>query len=174
MVWRGNLYEFSKEKSIISVPLFIITISDPSVITYPSIVDSRGQHVSYKVHQASSTSQFSNIVGREDDTKEPATRTYFKVEAFGNRYLLNVSSSTRFMHALSQDKELPIVEYVRADSSSMTKTMTHSKPCYHSGHVHILREESPEEEREKELKEEVRGSIDGWVAVSSCSGLVST
>ena len=117
-------------------------------ISYPSIVDNRGQHISYNVHK---------LLGKQSDS-----RTYFKLEAFGKKYLLNVSSSSHFVHNTPND--IPIVEYIGADGTSRTKMMNHSRLCFHSGHVHLM-------EGDTQLKDE--SSIHGWVAVSSCLGLVS-
>ena len=118
--------------------------------TYPSIVDSRGHHMSYRVHLAS------------NNLSEADMRTFFKLEAFGKQYLLNVSSSAHFLHN-TQD-HLPVVEYIGADGfTRSSKTMNHSRWCFHSGHVHLMAENG-------EYQEETL--TDGWVAISSCSGLV--
>ena len=123
-----------------------------SEISYPSIVDSSWHHISYRVHQAS------------NNLSEADTRTFFKLEAFGKRYLLNVSSSAHFLHHTQLD-HLPVVEYIRADGSTRnSKTMNQSRNCFHSGHVHVMAESV--ENQEETL-------TDGWVTISSCLGLVS-
>ena len=122
-------------------------------LSYPSLVDSRGQHISYNIHRLS-----------EAEQPTADTRTYFKLEAFGKKYLLNVSSSTHFVHNTPND--VPIVEYIGADGTSRTKVMNHSRHCFHSGHVHLMGDlDGTELGRE--------APIDGWVAMSSCLGLVS-
>ena len=121
-------------------------------ISYPSLVDSRGHHISYNIHKFSK--------------KQLDSRIYFKLEAFGKKYLLNVSSSSHFVH--STPKNVPIVEYIGADGTSRTqkKMMNLSRPCFHSGHVHLIGQGD-------DAKSEDGASIDGWAAISSCSGLVS-
>lgn len=127
-----------------------------SEITYPSLVDSLGRHISYGVHLASTYQSKAN----QPNLVHFNSRTYFKVEAFGKRYLLNVSSSSHFLHSTPENP--PTVEYIRANGVSRTKVMNHSKLCFHTGHVQLMGEDSEEET-----------STDGWVAMSSCSGLVS-
>ena len=114
-------------------------------------MDSSGHHISYRIHQAS------------DNLSEADTRTFFKLEAFGKSYLLNVSNSVHFLHN-TQD-HLPVVEYIGADGyTRSSKTTNQSRKCFHSGHVHLM-EESVENQEEM--------LTDGWVTISSCSGLVS-
>ena len=135
-------------------------------ISYPSLVDSMGQHLSYEVHLASNKP--SNTNNHFHEALDSALkRTYFKFEAFGKRYLLNVSSSSHTLlphSSAAAATHLPVVEYVKSDgSSSRTKIMNMTKDCFHTGHVHILSENEEEGGREK----------DGWVSISSCLGLVS-
>ena len=135
-------------------------------------MDSKGEHISYKVHLTPSSSSTGPLTYTQPDS---AGRTYFRVEAFGKRYLLNVSTSTHFFHS-DVEGRVPIVEYIRADGSSKTKALNHSRPCFHTGHVQLLpREKSPREEGEGDREEEELAEtwVDGWVAMSSCSGLVS-
>ena len=126
-------------------------------ISYPSIVDDRGQHISYDIHKPEATLPATD------------TRTYFKLEAFGKKYLLNVSSSSHFVQ--NTQNNVPVVEYIGADGTSKTKTMNHSKNCFHSGHVHLMGDHHPDASAIADLE---RGApVDGWVAMSSCLGLVS-
>lgn len=118
------------------------------------MVGSRGEHISSQVHQAS------RKLLKTDHLVNQDMRTYFKLEAFGKQYILNVSSSTHFLH-----DNLPVVEYIGADGLSRTKKLNHSKQCFHEGHVEVMRE-SGDAEQENAI-------TDGWVAMSSCSGLVS-
>ena len=77
-----------------------------------------------------------------------------------------MSSSSHFLSHGTQaaGQHLPVVEYVKLDGSrSRTKILKASKDCFHTGHVHVLGQEDSTSEEEGE----------GWVAVSSCSGLVS-
>ena len=93
-------------------------------------------------------------------------RTYFKLEVFGKKYLLNVSSSSHFVH--SAPNVAPVVEYIGADGSSRTTMMNHSRHCFHSGRVHLMGDlDASGTNLEKEVP------ADGWVAMSSCLGLVS-
>ena len=126
-------------------------------VSYPSLVDSRGQHISYSIHKLSEAKQ---------PTIESDSRTYFKLEAFGKRYLLNVSSSSHFVH--NSQNSVPEVEYIRADGTSRTKLMNHSRDCFHSGHVQLM---GDVDARNANLEKEA--PVDGWVAMSSCLGLVS-
>ena len=130
-------------------------------ISYPSLVDSGGQHISYDIH----TSLFSEATLSATDT-----RTYFKLEAFGKKYLLNVSSSSHFVQGIHDQNNVPVIEYIGADGTSKTKTMNHSKNCFHSGHVHLMGDH-PDASGIADL--EGKAPIDGWVAMSSCLGLVS-
>ena len=143
-------------KYVVIIELFVSDLLDSlssasrREISHPSLVDSRGQHISYSVHDPSAKQQ-------------PNSRTYFKLEAFGKKYLLNVSTSSHFI-THNATNSLPVVEYIEADGTSRTKTVNHSRHCFHSGHVHLM------------LGAVERGTaldIDGWVAVSSCLGLVS-
>jgi hypothetical protein len=127
--------------------------SDNREISYPSIVDSRGQHISYDIHE---------LPGPEATVD---TRTYFKLEAFGKKYLLNVTSSSHFVHDTQND--VPVVEYIRADGTSRATTMNHSRDCFHSGHVHLMGDLDTSTNTVREVP------LDGWVTMSSCLGLVS-
>ena len=66
---------------------------------------------------------------------------------------------------------VPVVEYIGADGTSKTKTMNHSKNCFHSGHVHLMGDRHPDASAIADL--EGKAPVDGWVAMSSCLGLVS-
>ena len=133
-------------------------------------MDNRGQHISYKVHLTPSLSSSAASLTQHAQPNS-AGRTYFKLEAFGKHYLLNVSTSTHFLHN-SADGKVPVVEYISADGSSETKAFNRSRPCFHTGHVQLLPGGDSREEREV-VGEEEEGLVDGWVAMSSCSGLVS-
>lgn len=129
------------------------SFNDQREISFPSLVNSRGQHISYNIRKLLEAKQ-----PNED------SRTYFKLEAFGKKYLLNVSSSSHFVH--NTQNNVPVIEYMRADGTSSTKMMNHSRQCFHSGHLHLV----------GDLDDAVLGReapIDGWVAMSSCLGLVS-
>ena len=127
--------------------------NDHREISYPSLVNSRGQHISYDIHRLLS-----------EATAD--ARTYFKLEVFGKKYLLNVSSSSHFVH--SAPNVAPVVEYIGADGSSRIKMMNHSRHCFHSGYVHLMGDlDASGTNLEKEVP------VDGWVAMSSCLGLVS-
>ena len=128
-------------------------------ISYPSLVDSRGQHISYDIHKQ---------LLSEAKLQAADTRTYFKLEAFGKKYLLNVSSSHQFVQ--NSPNNVPVVEYIGADGTSRTKTMNHSRDCFHSGHVHLMGDHLDA----SDIADPVRKApVDGWVAMSSCLGLVS-
>ena len=80
-------------------------------------------------------------------------RLYFKLEAFGKQYLLNVSNSIEF---ISGDH---MVEYRGGSDSSRVETSSPGlSDCHHTGTV--------VEEGQGELEE-------GWAAISSCRGMVS-
>lgn len=99
-------------------------------LTYPSRVNSDGHHISFEL---------------SDDTPNKEDRLYFRVEAFGEIFILNVTTNSQFV---ANDL---VVEYVWENGS----TLEYPKEtrCFHSGHI-------------------VRAG--GWAAVSSCrGGLVS-
>lgn len=100
-------------------------------LTYPSRVDEHGHHLSFQLHGT---------------TRSQEDRLFFKVEAFGETFLLNVSANSQFV---SDDL---LVEYVSENGSTIEQPK--ETGCFHSGHISGKRGE-------------------GWAAISNCQGLVS-
>ena len=100
-------------------------------LTYPSRVDRNGHHLSFQLHGT---------------TQSQEDGLFFKVEAFGETFLLNVTANSQFV---SDDL---LVEYVSENGSTLEQPK--ETGCFHSGHVSGKRG-------------------DGWAAVSNCQGLVS-
>ena len=120
--------------------------------TYPSVVDDQGKHLSYDITAAAASH-------RHRRNSQADTRTYFKINAFGESLILNVSLYTDFIHTDSAT-----VEYMQANGNSTVHTSMQSA-CHHVGHVQSVRDLIG--------GENVAGGDDGqWVSVSSCKGLV--
>ena len=100
-------------------------------LTYPSRVDRNGHHLSFQLRGT---------------TQDQEDGLFFKVEAFGDTFLLNVTANSQFV---SDDL---LVEYVSENGSTLEQPK--ETGCFHSGHVSGK-----------------RGG--GWAAVSNCQGLVS-
>ena len=80
-----------------------------------------------------------------------------------------MSSSSHIVHGTQND--VPVVEYIGADGTSRTKIMNHSRNCFHSGHVHLMMGDL--DAGSTDLDRQRGAPVDGWVAMSSCLGLVS-
>ena len=100
-------------------------------LTYPSRVDRNGHHLSFQLHGT---------------TQSQEDGLFFKVEAFGETFLLNVTANSQFV------LDDLLVEYVSENGSTLEQPK--ETGCFHSGHVSGKRG-------------------DGWAAVSNCQGLVS-
>ena len=124
------------------------------VAVFPSRIDYRGRHTSFnlltKVH-----SKETDADRRQyplDSHNDNDDRHYFRVEAFGRRYILNVSESESFV---SSDH---VLEYHGDEGVRHVKaSLQDNARCHLTGTVH----------EEGQLLEE-----GGWVAISNCRGLV--
>lgn len=108
-------------------------------LTYPSRVDSRGNHISYDLKTAGQGPH-------KRDTSADDESIYFRVDVFGETFILNVTTSEQFVWSNM------VVEYIGENGSRLQQPS--QTGCYHTGHV-------------------FGGSAEGWTAVSSCQGLVS-
>ena len=110
--------------------------------TYPSRVDSRGEHVSYELHNTASGPH------KRDTAESKDERLYFKVDAFGETFVLNVTLNTEFI------SNRLVVEYIGENGRSRVQ-QPGTADCHHIGHLG----DGSEGEQ-------------GWVAISNCRGLV--
>lgn len=135
-----------------AAPPIDIGLSKPSTpqdvdfaVTYPSRVDSQGNHLSYTLR---GTSRHGHS---KRDTTEHDEALYFRVDAFGKGFVLNVSTNSEFV------SENMAVEYVGHNGSRLQQPADGFEHCYHTGHVM-----------------DAGGKSEGWVAISNCRGLVSS
>lgn len=121
---------------------------------FPSRVDHQGKHASFNVLSKLPNSGMSESVTDQYDTPGPIDdKHYFRLEAFGRSYLLNVSNSAPFV---STDH---VVEYHR--NGDVRRVEASSASCHLTGTAHAVLD------GDSHLPEE------GWVAISNCRGLVS-
>ena len=112
--------------------------SQQRVTAFPSRTDHQGRHASFNL--------LSKVHAGIDD------RHYFRVEAFGRRYILNVSETAPF---ISSDH---VLEYHGDEGvKSVETSLWDNARCHLTGTAH----------EEGHLMEE-----GGWVAISNCRGLV--
>lgn len=122
-------------------------LSQQQTTVFPSRVDHQGHHISYDLRSRTLTK-------RDAGGGLGPQRLYFKLEAFGKSYILNVSNSRQF---ISSDH---IVEYQDGNGERTMEFLAPSyTDCHHTGSL----VGDPEEEEEE----------GGWVALSNCKGLVS-
>lgn len=115
-----------------------------SVTVFPSRIDHNGEHASFNLLPSEISS---------DDQHN--TQQYFKLEAFGRNFLLNVSDSSFISshHAVEYHSDGHLTR-VKASLPSSTG-------CHLSGTAHEVGDDGHELDK-------------GWVAVSNCRGLVRT
>ena len=130
-------------------------------ITYPSIVDSLGSHVSYDLDSLSSHSRQRRTVGSQEDVLDKL-RSYIRIDAFGQSLYLNVSLNSDFLHGNG-----PTVEYMQSNGSSTLQGSKH-RECFHVGHVDLVTDSSTGEEVMQRSNDSAQ-----WVSISNCAGLVS-
>lgn len=116
-----------------------------SVTVFPSRIGHHGEHVSF------------NLLSSDiSDDDEHNTQHYFKLEAFGRHFVLNVSDSAPFISSRHA------VEYHRDGQVTRVRTsLPSSTGCHLSGTAHEVDDAGHEVDK-------------GWVAVSNCRGLVRT
>ena len=112
--------------------------------TYPSLVDHDGQHISF--HLSSHL-----LPTKREARPDRSQRLYYKVEAFGKSYILNVSNSAPFV---SSDH---VIEFHgSSDGNKIERQPPRYPDCHYTG----------------DLVEESDETQEGWVAISNCRGLV--
>ena len=87
--------------------------------TYPSLVDSNGNHISYNLQQ--------RVHYYKRDSASDG-RTYFKIDAFDLTFILNVTTNHHFISSNA------IVEYIGEDGSHQTQAPGQAD-CYHTGQL---------------------------------------
>ena len=112
-------------------------------MSYPSRVDSQGNHLSYTLRGTSGNSR------NKRDITDDNEALYFRVDAFGKDFILNVSANSEFV------SESMAVEYVGHGGSKLQQP-NDFEHCHHTGHIMGA-----------------GGKSEGWVAISNCHGLVS-
>ena len=130
-------------------------------ITYPSIVDNLGSHVSYDLDSLSAHDRQKRTVGNQEFVSDKL-KTYIRIDAFGQSLYLNVSLNSDFLHGNG-----PTVEYMQSNGSSTLQGLKH-RDCFHVGHVHLVTDSSTGEEVTQTPAESAQ-----WVSISNCAGLVS-
>ena len=115
------------------------------VTVFPSRTDHRGRHTSFNLLTKGEADTTQYLLDSHND------RHYFRVEAFGRRYILNVSESTPF---ISSDH---VTEYHGEGVRHVKASLQDNARCHLTGTAH----------EEGQLLEE-----GGWVAISNCRGLV--
>lgn len=131
-------------------------------ITYPSIVDSVGNHISYDLDSSSSHNRQRRNVGSWQEDALDTLRTYIRIDAFGQSLYLNVSLNSEFLHGNG-----PTVKYLQVNGSSTLQSAKY-RDCFHVGHVHLTTDSTTGEEVERRSGESTQ-----WVSISNCAGLVS-
>ncbi len=124
--------------------------ADQKEVTYPTLVDALGNHLSNDV-----TTRLQRYV-------DSNRRAYIKIDAFGESYILNLTQYSDFIRSTSGSQ---VVEYVLANGTSRQQS-TVATDCHYIGHVTSVRDLIGGEEV-------ATGDSGQWVSISSCIGLVS-